>query len=277
LLWSKDWSRFGLGSQRASNLNIFLLVMDVNPSTGGKPENGISPTAEKRDLLARLLGRLAHEIRNPLSSLDIHVQLLEEDLGQVPAHTRAQLTGRLGIIRGELSRLENIVRRFMRLASPSTLELELVSMEEVINHVCKLLGPEASARGVEIVTHIAPGLTAVTADGVQLTQVLVNLVINALQAIEEHGRIELCVEQPAESKQTVIEVQDTGPGVPAERLTAVFEPYFTTKAEGSGLGLWIAQQIVAAHGGTLEAGNRPTGGAVFRLRLPMDLELSRHG
>src|SRR5690349_18607895 len=97
-----------------------------------------SVAAEKRDLLARLLGRLAHEIRNPLSSLDIHVQLLEEDLAQFAPAQRQHLSGRLEIIRGELSRLEGIVKRFLRLASPSALEIEDVYLGSVVNHVCQL-------------------------------------------------------------------------------------------------------------------------------------------
>lgn len=251
--------------------------METSGTTDSRPDSVASGSAEKRDLLARLLGRLAHEIRNPLSSLDIHVQLLEEDLGQVPPETRRQLSGRLGIIRGELSRLENIVRRFMRLASPSTLEIESVNLEELVGHVCKLLSPEASVCGVEIVTRLAPGLRPIQADGVQLTQVLVNLVINALQAMGKAGRIELVIDQPPGLDATIVEVLDTGPGVPAEHLKSVFEPYYTTKAEGSGLGLWIAQQIVTAHGGTLQAANRPGGGAAFRMGLPLTPRTSRDG
>ena len=102
--------------------------------------------AEKRDLLARLLARLAHEIRNPLSSLDIHVQLLEEDLGALAPQMREQLTARLEIIHGELHRLESIVEHFLGLAGPSALDLEPVEIPKIVTHVCELLRPEAAAR-----------------------------------------------------------------------------------------------------------------------------------
>lgn len=224
---------------------------------------GPSP-AEKRDLLARLLARLAHEIRNPLSSLDIHVQLLEEDLAQTAPETRQ----RLEIIRGELNRLENIVRRFLRLASPSALEIEAVDLARIVSHVTKLLRPEASARQVKLATSVAPDLPILQADGGQLTQAVLNLVINALQAVGTGGCV--CLRVTVAPEQEIrLEVQDTGPGVPPERLGEVFEPYFTTKEEGSGLGLWIAQQIAVAHGGTLEVRNAAEGGAVFCLRLPL--------
>jgi signal transduction histidine kinase len=223
--------------------------------------------AEKRDLLERLLARLAHEIRNPLSSLDVHVQLLDEDLGALLPVLREQLAPRLEIIRGELHRLERVVDHFLRLAGPSELSVEKVEVERIIHHVCELLRPEAAARQIEIQTHVEVPLPSITADPVRLTQALLNLVINALQAVGRKGRIEVGA-TPGEGT-LVINVHDNGPGIPSEKLASIFDPYFTTKAEGSGLGLWIAQQIVAAHGGTLQARNAPEGGAVFKVVLPL--------
>jgi signal transduction histidine kinase len=249
--------------------------MDIPVAKPLDHEAAPSGALEKRDLLARLIGRLAHEIRNPLSSLDIHVQLLAEDLGDAPSETRQQLAGRLDIIRGELTRLENIVKRFLRLASPSALELEPVDLERIVTHVCNLLGPEATARQVKIETRTEPGVFVLQADGGQLTQALLNLVINALQAMEGDGRILIRVAGAPSGDAIVLEVQDSGPGIAPDKQTAVFEPYFTTKEEGSGLGLWIAQQIAVAHGGALEASNAPEGGAVFRLRLPIPAQEAR--
>lgn len=224
-------------------------------------------TAEKQLLLSRLLARLAHEIRNPLSSLDIHVQLLEEDLGQIAPQTKEKLSSRLEIIHVELHRLENIVKQFLRLAGPSALDLTPVEVAKVVGHVCGLLRPEAAARQIEIVMHVGVDLPPLEADANQLIQALVNLVINALQAVEQRGRVELRAERAGEF--LVIEVSDSGPGIPLDRLGSIFDPYYTTKPEGSGIGLWIAQQIVLAHGGTIEAANAPTRGAVFTVRLPL--------
>ncbi len=222
--------------------------------------------AEKRDLLERLMARLAHEIRNPLSSLDIHVQLLEEDLGSAPG-LRDQLTPRLEIIHGELHRLASIVDHFLRLAGPSELDLEPVDIAKVLAHVCALLQPEAAAREIEIAIRVPAPIPAILADPVRLTQALLNLVINALQAVERQGRIEI---QAGVAEGTLsVTVRDNGPGIPLEKLAAIFDPYFTTKPEGSGLGLWIAQQIVSAHGGQLRAQNAPTGGALFTVQLPL--------
>jgi len=223
--------------------------------------------AEKRDLLARLLGRLAHEIRNPLSSLDIHVQLLEEDLGELAPQTRQQLTARLDIIHGELHRLDSIVENFLRLASPSAVDLETVEVAKVTRHVCDLLRPEAAAREIAIHATVAEPSPVLQADPVRLTQALLNLVINAMQAVERKGRIEVNATATAES--VTIAVRDSGPGIPPERLLSIFDPYFTTKPEGSGLGLWIAQQIVTAHGGALKVQSVAGEGAVFTMTLPV--------
>ena len=228
--------------------------------------------AEKRDLLERLLARLAHEIRNPLSSLDIHVQLLEEDVGSLAPGLRSQLTSRLEIIHGELHRLESIVDHFLRLAGPSALDLEPVDLSKILTHVRELLRPEAAARQIELRTQLAESLPSLLADPVRLTQALLNLVINALQAVDQNGRIE--IRAAASGSEILVEVQDNGPGIPTEKLPAIFDPYFTTKTEGSGLGLWIAQQIVTAHGGTLQAQNAAGGGALFAMRLPLGAGLS---
>jgi two-component system sensor histidine kinase HydH len=224
---------------------------------------------EKQLLLARLLARLAHEIRNPLSSLDIHVQLLEEDLALASPRVKEKTGSRLEIIHGELHRLENIVKHFLSLAGPSSLHLETVEVARVIGHVCELLRPEAAARGVEIAMNITDAPLTLTADSVQLTQALVNLVINAIQAVEGRGRVEVGARPDERAGVLTIEIRDTGPGIPTEKQSAIFEPFFTTKADGSGLGLWIVQQIVTAHGGAVGVVNGADGGAVFSIHLPL--------
>ncbi len=226
-----------------------------------------SAAAEKRDLLSRLLARLAHEIRNPLSSLDIHVQLLEEDLGALAPQMSEQLTARLEIIHGELHRLETIVGNFLRLAGPSALDVEQVEVSKIVTHVCELLRPEAAAREIIISPHAQEALPEIAADPVRLTQALMNLVINAMQAVDRKGRIE--VSAALADGGVCLTVRDDGPGIPAEKLASIFDPYFTTKPEGSGLGLWIAQQIVTAHGGRLQVLNAPDRGAIFTILLPL--------
>ena len=224
---------------------------------------------EKQRLLSRLLARLAHEIRNPLSSLAIHVQLLEEDMTQAAPPLKAQAAGRFEIIRSELHRLENLMRQFLSLAAPSSVDLQIVEVAEVVRYVCELLRPEAAERGIEIAMDIPEALPPLTVDPGQLKQALINLVINAIQAVERNGRIEIIVRADPGSGTFSLQVCDNGPGVPGERKSAIFEPFFTTKPEGSGLGLWIVQQIATAHGGAVTVDDTAHGGAAFTLQLPL--------
>ena len=231
---------------------------------------------EKQLLLSRLLARLAHEIRNPLSSLGIHVQLLEEDLAQATPRLRAQAAGRFEIIRGELQRLETLMRQFLSLAAPSSVDLQPVDLAEVVRYVGDLLRPEAAARGIALVLDLPADLPVLAADSAQLKQALVNLIINAIQAVERNGRIDVIVRADRSRGVVALQVSDNGPGVPGEKRSAIFEPFFTTKNEGSGLGLWIVQQIAMAHGGVVTVGDPAGGGAVFTLELPLR-EAASHG
>ena len=224
---------------------------------------------EKQRLLSRLLARLAHEIRNPLSSLTIHVQLLEEDMADASPPLVAKVAGRFEIIRSELLRLENLMRQFLSLAAPSAVNLQSVSVAEIVGYVCELLRPEAATREIELVMKAPEGLPSIAADPAQLKQALINLVINAIQAVERKGRIEVDLRADTAAGAFFIQISDNGPGVSGEKRSAIFEPFFTTKSEGSGLGLWIVQQIATAHGGLVTVQDRPGGGAMFILQLPL--------
>ena len=232
---------------------------------------------EKQLLLSRLLARLAHEIRNPLSSLDIHVQLLEEDVALSAPEVRERSAGRFQIIRGELERLDSLVQQFLSLAGRSAIHVQSVEAPKVARHVCALLRPEAAARGIAIELQLTEPLPLLNADPVQLTQALVNLVLNAIQAVERDGRVVVTVEPDAAVAQLVFRVRDSGPGIPGADHAVIFEPFFTTKPDGSGLGLWIVQQIALAHGGTVSVVNAEDRGALFTLRLPLRGPEEVHG
>ena len=229
---------------------------------------------ERQRLLSRMLSQLAHEIRNPLGSLDVHVQLLEEDLGRLALPVLPQISGRLAVIRTELRRLDGVVRQFLSLAKPSAINAQRIDLVETLHQVRGVLGAEATARGIELVTTVPEGFPPLRADSGQLTQAVVNLVINAIQAVDRRGRVEIEARLEEPPEWICIDVRDTGPGIDISKGAVIFEPFFTTKAEGSGLGLWIVQQIALAHGGTISATNLPAGGASFTLRLPLSAPAS---
>ena len=241
------------------------------------PDEAQFAVDEKRELLARLLSRLAHEIRNPLSSLDIHVQLLAEDLAGLPEAMRQSATDRVEILRGEIHRLDGIIRQFIRLAGQSELDLQPTDLRRILKHVRALLEPEAAQRNIRLRLDPAAPLPTLHADPGQLTQVFVNLVVNAIQSVGQAGHVDLRASNLSAEGCISVAVEDSGPGIPSGRLTAIFEPFFTTKEAGSGLGLWIVQQIVSAHGGSVRASNRPEGGARFEVRLPLPAEVQGAG
>ena len=217
-----------------------------------------------------MLSRLAHEIRNPLGSLDVHTQLLAEDLAAVSPPVPPAVLGRVALIRGELHRLDGVVRQFLNLARPSALNAQWIDVAQTVQAVSGLLRADASARGIELVTLVPDGMPRLWADAGQLSQAIVNLVINAIQAVGTRGRVEIETRLEPSSEWLCLEVRDDGPGIDAGTGATIFEPFFTTKTEGSGLGLWIVQQIALAHGGTVTAANLPARGALFTLRLPLN-------
>jgi signal transduction histidine kinase len=197
------------------------------------------------------------------------VQLLEEDMAVGGTDLAQRTVDRFQIIHGELHRLENVVTRFLQLAGPPSLSLVPLSVNKLIGHTCELLRPQAEERGIDLAVEFGDTLPEVQADADQLTQAFINLVINALQAASKGGHV--VVRTAAHENDVTVEFADDGYGIATENQERIFEPYFTTKAAGSGLGLWITQQIVHAHGGTLRVESVSSKGATFILTLPVGL------
>jgi two-component system, NtrC family, sensor histidine kinase HydH len=241
------------------------------------PHDAAKQVQEKQILLSRLLARLAHEVRNPLSSLNIHVQLLEEDMGHIPAELRARSALRFRTIRTELERLDSLVKQFLTLAGRSSVNPQLVDVTKIAEHVCALVRPEAAVHGIDLEWEGAADLPPIVADPDQLTQALLNLVLNAVQAVGRDGLVMVSAELAAENERMALVVRDTGPGIDPNDEATLFEPFYTTKEDGSGLGLWIVRQIAVAHGGTARVENAPAGGAIFTLELPVQGKEAGHG
>lgn len=222
---------------------------------------------EKRDLLVRLLSHLAHEIRNPLSSLNVHIQLLEEDVAVSCPELKQRSTDRFQIIQREIRRLESVVSRFMQLAGPSALELSLHSLNGLVSDTVELLQAQAGERDIELETDLAPDLPLLELDSIQITQALLNLLVNALQAVSTGGKVQVRTSLHAQDVVR-LDVSDNGPGIPEDQMNRIFEPYYTTKTEGVGLGLWITQQVIRAHGGSIETQSAVARGATFTMLLP---------
>lgn len=236
--------------------------------------------AEKLASLGTLLSGVAHELNNPLSNISSSAQILREDPDAEPDF-RAQL---VQDIDNETLRARRIVRALLDFAGDREFKRERVALAELVEETLRFLKAKRPP-GVEVRVDIAPDL-AVSGDRPRLQQVLLNLIVNAYDALGDHGELSIAARAgvvgksddfPALSGEcrpgaAVVDLTlaDSGPGIPAELLARVFDPFFTTKpvGQGSGLGLFITHEIVAEHGGCIAVANRPQGGTEFRLRLP---------
>ena len=248
--------------------------------------------SERIQALTLLAASVAHEIGNPLNALHIHLQLMERELRKfraangaavsgpgVRGRTRSQSTSvdtedtarkleqYISVAKGEINRLDYIVTQFLNAIRPSAPQLKPASLNMVVEKTLELLTPELENRGVHIKTKLARQLPMTPIDATQIQQVLVNLVQNAKQAMTRGGTLTI---QTGEAAEAVwVSVADTGGGIPEEQLNRIFEPFYTTKKKGTGLGLMIVQRIVRAHKGHIEVESQVGRGTSFRIWLPL--------
>ncbi len=231
--------------------------------------------AQSRDLLARVdrlsaLGTLAagvaHEIRNPLVSVRTFMQLLPERLHDEDFRTRFR-----ELALGEVERIVTLVNDVLTFSRPLPPELDLADLNELTGSTARLLEAEARKRGVTLRWRLEETLPAVSVDDARVKQVLTNVVLNAIEASEPAGRVEVATfaEQADGVRWCVVEVADSGEGVSAAEAERIFDPFFTTKNDGNGLGLWVASRIMNEHGGQIGVRSNGDGGAVFRIRFPV--------
>ena len=179
----------------------------------------------------------------------------------------ARLEQFLEVSKGEITRLDYIITQFLQAIRPAPLQLKMASLNDVVEKTLELLRPEIENRGIAVKTKLARSLTATPIDATQMQQVLVNLIKNAAQAMTKGGMLTL---QTGENADAVwVSVADTGGGIPQEQINRIFEPFYTTKKKGSGLGLMIVQRIVRAHNGKIELESHVGRGTTFRIWLPL--------
>jgi signal transduction histidine kinase len=218
--------------------------------------------ADRLSALGMLAASLAHEIRNPLVSVRTFIQLLPERLADEEFRTTFR-----DLALGEVERIATLLSDLLAFSRPTPAQLEPTDLNELVRQLLRLLEPEARRDDVEVGFSADPTLPAVVVDDARLKQVLLNVILNAIQACPARGRVEIATRHQGE--WCVVAVSDTGPGIADDHLTRIFDPFFSTKQAGSGLGLFIAQQIVTQHGGSIHAAARPEGGALFSIHLPL--------
>jgi PAS domain S-box-containing protein len=225
--------------------------------------------SEKLSALHTLSAGVAHEIRNPLSAIDLNLHLLQEEISTEPMNAEA-VQRYSDILNAEVRRIRGIVDNFLRFARPTSLVLGDVRLDGIARHIGELVRYEAQEHGVEILIDFPEDLPAVSGDETQLGQVFLNLMINAVQAMPRGGTLRISGLQRIADARTVVEVsvRDTGIGINKTDLAKVFEPFFSTKPDGNGLGLAIAYRIIEDHGGTIRVTSEPGTGTTFALSFP---------
>ncbi len=217
--------------------------------------------ADRLSAIGQLSASLAHEIRNPLASIEGSANILEQ-----PETSDEMRKEFLGVIRRDSQRLNRLLTNLLDFARPKKPELQLVDPSRLIEAVASLVAPTAERGGVAVDCRVTASPALVQCDPEQLKQVILNLTINAIQAMPDGGRTELSV-LPSDGNVR-ISVRDEGPGVPAQDLEKIFDPFCTTKENGTGLGLSVASQIITQHGGTITAEPNLSRGMTFSVVLP---------
>lgn len=284
-----------MDGEAAGNSGLALILHDA---TEARKQTTEAIESERLHALTLLAGSVAHEIGNPLNALHIHLQLIEREIkrlstlkpgrkatAKTPAASpekvsppdvetlTAKLQSYVGVCLGEVSRLDYIITEFLQAMRPTPPRFEPGSVNKVVEETLELLAPEIRNRGIHLNQSLGGGLPDVPLDPRQIKQVLVNLIKNAMQAMSRGGSLTLSTGTASDS--VWITVADSGVGIAPELQRRIFEPFYTTKKKGTGLGLMIVERIMREHRGRVDLESEVGKGTTFKLWLPMSWESQR--
>ncbi len=238
--------------------------------------------AERLAEQATLTGGLAHEIKNPLSTIGLNLQLIHEQVGELdlPEPQGGRLQRRLDALSGEVARLRTILEDFLRYAGQLRLDRQPVEINTAVEELVDFFTPQAQSSGVNLRSRLDPNTGQAPVDITLFKQAVLNLLINATQAMvaaryeqtPHGGAVDLIITTEGGADAVAVHVIDTGPGISDAKLDTVFKPYYSTKRDGSGLGLPTSRRIVESHGGRIEVHSEPGKGSDFTLHLPRHAE-----
>lgn len=240
-----------------------MILRDIT-NTRRQAEEALA--SERSSVATLLASEVAHEIGNPLNSLTIHLQLLERRLTKLPQEQREELQHSLSIASNEVTRLDQIITQFLKAIRPLPLELKPEELNSVILEVLTFLKQEIQNRNIALELALEKNLPPLLLDRDQFKQALYNIIRNSFQAMKEGGRLKVVT--GCDETHLWVSIGDTGGGISTDQFDKIFQPYFTTKTDGNGLGLLVVQRVVRAHGGEIMLESSEGKGLVFTIRLP---------
>jgi signal transduction histidine kinase len=222
--------------------------------------------SERLNALMLLAAGVAHEVGNPLNSLHIHLQLMERSVQKLHDGEKAELEQSIEVARSEVNRLDSIVTQFLKAIRPSRPQLRPENVNTIVGEAVRFFTPELQDRDIVVEQELRSDLPLLQLDRDQMKQAFYNVIKNSVEAMHRHGTLRIRTD--LDDTHVVVRFVDTGGGMSAENLSRVFEPYFTTKASGTGLGLLIVRRIVREHGGELSIESSEGKGITLTIRLP---------
>jgi len=222
--------------------------------------------SERLNALTLLAAGVAHEIGNPLNSLHIHLQLMEREAQELDPNGKAEIRKSIDVARSEVRRLDSIVTQFLRAIRPSQPRLHPENVNAIVEEAVRFFTPEIQDRDIVVEQELRADLPLLQLDREQMKQAFYNVIKNSLEAMKRHGTLHIRTD--LDDTYVMVSFADTGGGMSAENLSRAFEPYFTTKPSGSGLGLLIVRRIVREHGGELSIESSRDKGLTLTIRLP---------
>ncbi len=255
--------RLGDGEQQAEPVGHAMILRDITESRRSTQQ---TIESERFNALTLLAAGVAHEIGNPLNSLHIHLQLMERKVRELKGKQKTELQESINVARSEISRLDSIVSQFLRAIRPSKPQLHPENVNAIVEETLRFLAPEIKDRDVVVEQELRPDLPLIELDRDQMKQAFYNVIKNSFEAMKRRGILRIRTDMDA--THVLVSFTDTGGGISAENLSRIFEPYFTTKSSGSGLGLLIVRRIVREHGGEMAIESSEGRGLTLTLRLP---------
>jgi two-component system, sporulation sensor kinase E len=261
-----DGSSPGWGLPAAGMSEQVGYVMILRDITESRRSAQQTIESERLNALTLLAAGVAHEIGNPLNSLHIHLQLMERKVRELEDNAKAELQESIDIARSEVNRLDAIVTQFLRAIRPSNPQLHPENVNSIMEEAVRFFAPEIQDRDIVVEQELRADLPLLQLDRDQMKQAFYNVIKNSLEAMKRRGT--LCIHTDMNETHVLVTFTDTGGGISAENLGRVFEPYFTTKRSGTGLGLLIVRRIVREHGGEISIQSSEGSGVTVTIRLP---------